>query len=308
MNNQNYPKGYMGGPYQGNIYGQPQQINQPQKDLFQTLKTDFQYQLVKPPNEYTQSALVQLKNIFQIRIDQNYNIGIPPTCSLNNAPYDYTKFYQWNNNSTHLALVHSIQDQLELQSKVLYNPIVKEYIDFVASIHADESALRIKNLPMSQLMPGIPPSDYPLWLNSDEKLQVLRSMLAQNSELRNLKEKILQYVQQNEIIAGLIEANDQEIKSRVERLQQRNIQLEEQKINYIQLLNRNRTLSERFQASKVNVLFQQICEKYDEISDKLLETDLNQDYEEQTLKYFQSRRKYQKTLVLSEKFRELKQI
>ncbi|CAD8052335.1 unnamed protein product [Paramecium primaurelia] len=308
MNNQSNPKGYMGGsPYQGNIYGQQQQVNLLQKDLFQTLGKEFQYQIVKGLNECTQSAIVQLKN-FQIRIDQNYNIGIPPTCLLNNAPYDYTKFYQWNNNSTHLALVHAIQDQLEVQLKLLSNPIVKDYCDFVTSLHVDEFVNRIKNMPVSQMLPGLQASEYQVWINSDEKQQVLMNLLPQIQELRTLKERMLQYVQQNEIIAGLIEANDQEIKTRVEKLVSRINYFEEEKKNYFQLQNRSRTLSERFQNSKVNFLFQQICEKYDEISDKLLESQQSEDYEDQANQYFQNRRKYQKTLVLSEKFRQMKHI
>ncbi|CAD8048923.1 unnamed protein product [Paramecium primaurelia] len=308
MNNQSQPKGYMGGPYIGNIYGQSQQLgNQQFKDLFQTLAKEFQYSIVKAPNEYTQSAIVMLRN-FQIRIDQNYNIGIPPTCSLNNAPYDYTKFYQWNNNSTHLALVHAIQDQLELQLKVLNNPIVKEYCEFVTSLHVDECVNRIKSMPLSQMLPNIQVSEYQQWMSSDEKQQVLKGHLSQIQELKNLKEKMFQYVQQNEIIAGLIEANDQEIMTKIEKLLFRTNQLEEEKKNYLQLQNRSRTLSERFQDYKVNVLFQQICEKYDELSDKLLESEQNVDYEDQANQYFQNRRKYQKTLALSEKFRQMKQI
>ncbi|CAK82213.1 unnamed protein product (macronuclear) [Paramecium tetraurelia] len=308
MNNQSQPKGYMGAPYVGNIYGQQQQQgNLQSKDLFQTLAKEFQYQIVKAPNEYTQSAIVMLRN-FQIRIDQNYNIGIPPTCSLNNAPYDYTKFYQWNNNSSHLSLVRAIQDQLELHSKILSNPIIKNYSEFINLFHIDESVNRIKNMPLPQILPLIQPSEYQQWISSDEKLQTLKAQLSQTQELKNLKEQMLQYAQQNEIVADLIEANDKEIKTKIERLQNRNRLLEDEKDNYIQLQNRSRALSERFQDSKVNTLFQQICEKYDEISDKLLESETNGDYEDQANQYFQSRRKYQKTLALSEKFRQMKQI
>ncbi|CAK67497.1 unnamed protein product (macronuclear) [Paramecium tetraurelia] len=306
MNNQSNPKGYMGGPYQGNIYGQ-QQVNPQIKDLFQTLQKEFQYQIIKAPNDYTQSAIVTLKNC-QIRIDQNYNIGIPPTCSLNNAPYDYTKFYQWNNGSNHLALVHAIQDQFELHSKLLSNPIVQEYCDFVTSLHVDDCVNKIKNMPVAQMLPGLSQQEYQVWLNSDEKQQVLMNLLPQIQELRNLKEKMLKYVQQNEIIAGLIEANDSEIKTRVERLLTRNNQFEEEKNNYLQLSNRSRALSERFQNSKVNFLFQQMCEQYDELADKLLETSQSEDYEDQANQYFQNRKKYQKILVLSEKFRQMKHI